>query len=1030
MKQRLLIIAILLALFVQGAGFGQTVMERYNRGIECYNQGNYAEAIEYFLELKNIFEEAQGKENLNYASLVNNLGLAYDKMGDYANAERYYLETIAVRGKVLGREHPDYAASLGALGMLYYNMGNYGSAERYFLETLAVRERVLGREHPEYVTTLNNLGVLYSDTGDYVKARRYYLEATAIRETVLGKGHPDYATSLNNLGVLYSKMSDYGNAMRCLLEAKAVRETVLGKEHPSYAISLNNLGSLYKNTGDYGNAERCYLEAITVREKALGKEHPDYAGSINNLGSLYHDMGDYGNAERYYLEAAAIYEKVLGREHPSYVTSLNNLGVLYDNMDDYANAERYYLEAAAVRERVLGKEHSDYAGSINNLGVFYWRTGDYGKAERYHLEATAVWEKVLGKEHPTYAASLNNLGQLYSSMGNNGSAERYFLEAAAVWERALGKEHPSYTVFLNNLYALYLGTNNYTRALAVKQEADRLKTGTINRNFSFLSGQQRTAYWNSTSSSFEQTYSLSLFHPVPESNILNYDNALFAKGLLLRTTNAVRDAIYSSGNQTLIGQFEELGRKRQQISALQQGGGNEAWIKNLEAEAEVLDKSLTQASAAFREFQEDLNINWRNVRDSLQPNEAAVEFVSFRIYGKGWSDKTRYAALVLRHGTDAPAWVPLCEETVLDELFRELAGQNSSMQAYILYDEKGRELYNAVWQPLENMLNGVTTVYYSPSGLLHKVAFNAIPVDEDTRLMDVYNLNLVSSTREVVYLKTKTAGTPRSAVVYGGLLYDADENTMRREALAYNAPETGTVISTALPAGLRGGRNGWGYLAGTNTEQTAIQQMLAANRIPPTVYNGAGGNEESFKALNGRKISILHLATHGFFIEDIEKSSDNRELIQRIGGGQEAFENPLLRSGLILAGGNRAWRNNSVAGVEDGILFADEVSRLNLLGTELVVLSACETALGEVNNSEGVFGLQRSFKLAGAQTLVMSLWTVDDQATGELMENFYRNWLSGKSKQEAMKEAQRSLRSNEDYDYESPFYWAAFVLMD
>jgi CHAT domain-containing protein len=192
------------------------------------------------------------------------------------------------------------------------------------------------------------------------------------------------------------------------------------------------------------------------------------------------------------------------------------------------------------------------------------------------------------------------------------------------------------------------------------------------------------------------------------------------------------------------------------------------------------------------------------------------------------------------------------------------------------------------------------------------------------------------------------------------------------------------------------------------------------------VYSGAKGNEESFKALNGKKYSILHLATHGFFIEDIEKKHDERELLQRVGGGQKAFENPLLRSGLILSGGNLAWTNNTVADVEDGILFADEVARLNLLGTELVVLSACETALGEVNNSEGVFGLQRAFKLAGVETLIMSLWQVDDQATMLLMEQFYQNWLSGKSKQEAMKEARKSLRA----EYESPFYWAAFVLMD
>jgi len=192
------------------------------------------------------------------------------------------------------------------------------------------------------------------------------------------------------------------------------------------------------------------------------------------------------------------------------------------------------------------------------------------------------------------------------------------------------------------------------------------------------------------------------------------------------------------------------------------------------------------------------------------------------------------------------------------------------------------------------------------------------------------------------------------------------------------------------------------------------------------VYTGAGGNEESFKNLSGKKISLIHIATHGFFIQDVEKDHDNRELLQRVGGGQKAIENPLLRSGLMLAGGNNAWTNNPVEGVEDGILFADEVARMNLVGTSVVVLSACETGLGEVNNSEGVFGLQRAFKLAGAETLIMSLWEVSDEATMFLMERFYANWLSGMDRQSAFKQARRALRA----DYEAPFYWAAFVLMD
>jgi CHAT domain-containing protein len=411
----------------------------------------------------------------------------------------------------------------------------------------------------------------------------------------------------------------------------------------------------------------------------------------------------------------------------------------------------------------------------------------------------------------------------------------------------------------------------------------------------------------------------------------------------------------------------------------------------------------------------------------LQAKEAAIEFVSFRLYDKKWTDKIQYAALVVKPSMKALEWVPLCEENMLAELFAKLEGKCPQEQARILYDVFGPALYNAVWKPLEKVLKGVTTVYYSPSGLLHKVSFSAIPVNAKSRLMDKYGLNLVSSTREVVYLKTKTAGRPNSAVVYGGLDYTVDADTMREEALAYNVPVTDTRGSAVFPTdGTRGGP--WNFLGGSLDESRDIQRLLEGRQIRVIRYSGVKGNKESFKALSGKKTSIIHLATHGFFMEDVEKDYEKQERLERLGGGRKAYENQLLRSGLILAGGNNAWTGKPVEGVENGILFADDVAKMNLLGAELIVLSACVTALGNVNNSEGVFGLQRAFKLAGAQTLVMSLWEVNDKATSIIMGEFYRNWLSGMSKQEAFKAAQRSLRK--DGRFSEPYFWAACVMMD
>jgi len=943
-------------------------------------------------------------------------------------------------------QHAQWAANILAIKReKYYNAGDYSQAEKYYLEAIDIKEKIFGKDHPSYATSLNNLGLLYVKMGDYSQAEKYYLEAKNIFEKVLGKDHPDYAISLNNLGLLYNKMVNYSQAEKYYLEAKNIREKVLGKEHPDYATSLNNLGSLYVKMGDYSQAEKYHLEAKNIFEKVLGKDHPDYAISLNDLGLLYFIMGDYSQAEKYYLEAKNIFEKVLGKDHSDYATYLNNLGSLYVNMGDYSQAEKYYLEAIDIKEKIFGKDHPSYATSLNNLGILYVKMGDYSQAEKYYLEAKNIFEKVLGKDHPDYATSLDNLGELYNRIGDYEKAEKCILEAKNIREKVLGKDHPDYATSLLNMELLYQTMKEYEKAASYDKENCGLYTKFININFTFLSERQRNHYWKTQEKNFTSSYSLSYYYPVPEVNGLNYSNTLFTKGLLLRTTNAIRDAIYSSGNKGLISQFEQLGNLRQQINALQQKADTKKEVMQaLEARADSLDKVLTQASAAFRDLKADMAMTWQEVQKQLKPAEAAIEFVSFRLYDKNWTDSTMYAALVLRPGMTAPAWVPLFEQKQLNALLQTTVG-DTQLQTENLYNDKGEKIYQLVWQALEKELPDVKTIYYSPSGLLHKIAFNALPTGKENELLsDKYNLYLVSSTREVAQLKKEaaTAAVQDSTVVYGGLLYDARQQDMQAAAKPYQQQDKTSAVSAKSYMGgvqkrdaelpdstLRGGFSEWKYLAGTKKETEEIVSELKQKRIPTEYFTGNAGNEESFKHLSGTKTGVIHLSTHGFFLPDIENKAVE-DIVQRLGGAKEKpFENPLLRSGLIMSGANNQWLAKEYImpeGVEDGILTADEILRLNLINTKLVVLSACETGLGDVKNSEGVFGLQRAFKLAGVESLIMSLWKVPDEATAELMTNFYQQWLSGQTKQNAFKTAQQKVREK----YKSPYYWAAFVMMD
>ena len=583
----------------------------------------------------------------------------------------------------------------------------------------------------------------------------------------------------------------------------------------------------------------------------------------------------------------------------------------------------------------------------------------------------------------------------------------------------------------------------YKKAIIYDKEMCGLVTNFVDKNFAFLSERQRNQYWKTIENTYIASYSLSNYYLVPEVNSLNYNNALFTKGLLLRTTNGIRDAIYSSGNKELISQYEQLGNLRQEIRTLQQKTDyKKDYVQTLENSADSLDKALTQASTAFRDLKADMAMTWQDVQKQLKPDEAAIEFVDFRLYNKNWTDSTMYAALVLRPGMSSPEWIPLCEQKQLDAILQATI-QNTQLQTENLYDTKGEKLFNTIWKPLEQALQGVKTVYYSPSGLLYKIAFSALPTDEDNILLsDKYNLNLVSSTREVVQLKKETNVpiTQDTTVIYGGLTYDVQQSAMLAAAKPYIQQGTSTDDSSdrnskraselELPSmALRDGLKEWPYLAGTKSETEQIVKSLSAKHISYQYYTGDKGNEESFKHLSGTKTGVIHLSTHGFFLSDIEDKVQ-KDFMQRLGGNKEKpFENPLLRSGLIMSGANNQWLAKDYImqdGIEDGILTADEIAQLNLTKTKLVVLSACETGLGDVKNSEGVFGLQRAFKLAGVESLIMSLWKVPDEATADLMTTFYQQWLSGQSKQNAFKTAQQKVREK----YQSPFYWAAFVMMD
>ncbi|MBK6994836.1 MAG: CHAT domain-containing protein [Lewinellaceae bacterium] len=462
-------------------------------------------------------------------------------------------------------------------------------------------------------------------------------------------------------------------------------------------------------------------------------------------------------------------------------------------------------------------------------------------------------------------------------------------------------------------------------------------------------------------------------------------------------------------------------------------------VEVLHEKANTAEKELARTVAGYTEVIRQ--VKWQEVQSALKPNDAAIEFVHFKVNFPKTTDNTVYAALLLLPGAEQPRFIPLFEEKQLDSLLLRNSDRNElyvkqlyslANRGVIVVDKPRKTLYNILWQPLEKELIGVNTIYYAPSGLLHRLNLAAIPINPDSVLSDRYQLVELGSTRQLV-IPNQVKSSTNDALLFGGIRYEADTTVIRS---SNTRPDSSSIVSRGAlnfsyaDSTLRSGQ--WNYLPFTEKEVNSVEKMLQKGGVNTQTYAAYNATEEAFKSIGASgnpSPRILHIATHGFFFPDPQTSEGIKTLPTLNEPVFKISEHPMIRSGLILAGANHAWKTGTPLkpGMEDGILTAYEISQMNLSNTELVVLSACETGLGDIQGNEGVYGLQRAFKIAGAKYLIMSLWQVPDKQTSLLMTTFYKKWLEANMTiPEAFRAAQKELR---DAGLD-PYQWAGFVLVE
>lgn len=950
--------------------------------------------------------------------------------------------------------NPMYAQVVSRLALGYYDVHNYSEAISYYTKSCEILE-YLGKEDTKgYYYSL--LGII--ECANATQDSRFLLEVVGNHKLMpMIEKYSDcsdsdayyYASSVYNA---YLGLNQYDSAMYYCDKMRTIIEQI--NNNGCFEIDTDSVGVdllqrkafLYYKMGLYGKSYELFNECIEQTKNLYSETNMNYLGCLNNVAACQIALG-------YYAESAITLEKVLelikknniGFANETYLICIHNLLIHYNTIGNYEKMLKLAEEEVSICDRIYGNDCIEYANALVSLGTAYLSLNEYEESRIQFLHAYEIIKAHDYSESSTLAPLIQNLSKCLFKLGLEEEGLETLATAEIVLDSIYGRQSYEFEQFeysfakmlmergngwayehfknvIDVLFKLkylhdpiYLNSLIYYGILAIRMEEEpfpdynyRLVQAVINyfqNNLVLYPEKERTGLSNNPS------IVLDLILTRRKTNSFDkhlYDYILFGKSLLLSTSVNFKKNVYLEGQQDLIDQYNNI-QAVQRIIDNQNFGGlteNQSPEKLYERKASMERKLMAEMMALGYSVND--SVNYDDVRKTLKGREVAIEFVD---YYHLKDHKTYYVALLAKSSREKPVYVQLCTEEDL---------KNCIGNPNVTYSTD--DMYRLLWQPLTEYINEGDKVYFSQSGMLHTIALESLHTPDGSCLSNKYNLVRLTSTREL--RKERQPKTYETGAVYGGLQYDVDQQRMA-EVAAMNK----TALEESPVFALRGeDRGNWNYLQGTKDEVEHIAGIMQQANIGCELFEGDLGSEESFKALSGSKTDIIHLATHGYFIED-EKADMNdfmKSLSPLARQKTDSVIDPLLRSGLILSGGNRAWLGQEVPeGIEDGVLTALEISTMNLSGTDMVVMSACETGLGDIT-SDGVFGLQRAFKMAGVQTLVMSLWKVDDNATSLMMQTFYEHLLSGMSKREAFNLAQASVRAK----YPEPYYWAGFVMLD
>jgi CHAT domain-containing protein/predicted transporter len=1050
---------------VLGAKHPQTLTSLNNLASIYDSVGRINEALPLYEQGYSLSKEVLGEKDPDTLISLNNLAAIYQAVGHLNEALPLFEQGYSLRKEVLGAKHPDTLSSLNNLAAIYKAVGRFNEALPLYEQGYSFSKHVLGAKHPDTLTSLNNLGGIYQAVGRFNEALPLYEQGYSLRKEVLGVKHPDTLTSLNNLASIYDSVGRLNEALPLLEQGYSLRKEVLGAKHPDTLKSNNNLAGIYYSVGRIGEALPLLEQGYSLRKEVLGAKHPDTLQSNNNLAGIYYSVGRIGEALPLLEQGYSLRKEVLGVKHPDTLQSNNNLAFIYKAVGRLNEALSLLEQGYSLRKEVLGVKHPDTLTSLNNLADIYDSVGRIEEALPLLEQGYSLRKEVLGAKHPQTLGSLNNLAGIYYSVGRLNEALPLYEQGYRLSKEVLGAKHPDTLGSLNNLAYTYAELGNIDKAIKLFEQS--LQGVEALRNTGDLSAETRQTIFKQWIHGY---FMLSRLYLIKNRLSDAFHTAEMTKARTLLDSMTSRLAAQQAGLSTI--DLQKLQENQAKISAFNHQIAKASKLdKKLNLEMEKT-QFLKQAAEFHRSLMEkypryaqlnDIQIANAKIGASLIPDDTL--FVSYLI------DKDNYVLVFTLDNTgNLQAYnlgiIPNLDQTLktyntvlgynckTDYLYIRCNGELvwqiadgsivigkkparnkepkkvKELEKVIRYldktlDNTSRYLAQKLLEPLKANLQTKKRWIISPDGALALIPFESL-IFEDKPLIANYSVSYVQSLSVLKLLKEREkqyqSKNRDTLLAMGAARYELPDKKITNRNLcnkAKRAPNFNleTMLSGNDPQSYQRAINSldinWCNLPGSEKELRELEKLFNKKSLWLRIKSlFVTTKTEKSLFLKNQQASEAKL-------QSLNKNNilTNYKYILLSAHGYLNTETPAL-SAIVLDQQNKTPNT-------DGYITASEWPSYNLK-SDLMVLSACQTANGKIVRGEGIIGLPYALYVAGNKNTLMTLWSVIDHSTADFTISFFSKLKQGMGQVEALTETKREFLKSEKY--KRPLYWAGFVL--